>query len=93
LVFKFQKLRGISDTPFTGCHNPEDIDTKYVIIHGGINYVYDFDTKLYRQQATVILHHENIHVNFRNIDEGETQHRNYKRLKLGDDQAYSRSNV
>jgi hypothetical protein len=35
-----------------------------------IPYVYDYITKLYRQQAQVIQHHENIHV--RNIEQGET---------------------
>jgi len=37
-------------------------------------------------QSTVIINHEN--VNFRNIGHGETQHRTYKRLKLGGGQAY-----
>jgi len=34
-----------------------------------IPYLYDFITKLCRQQATVILHHEN--VNIHNIGQGE----------------------
>jgi hypothetical protein len=51
-----------------------------------IPYVYDFITKLCRQQAQVIQHHEIIHV--RNIGQGEARHRKYKRLKLGGGQAY-----
>jgi hypothetical protein len=49
-----------------------------------IPYVYDYITKLCRQQAEVI---ENVH----NIGQGEAQHRKYKRLKLGGGQAYDRS--
>jgi hypothetical protein len=48
--------------------------------------VYDYITKLCRQQAQVIQHHENIHI--RNIGQGEARHRKYKRLKLGGGQAY-----
>jgi hypothetical protein len=54
-----------------------------------IPYVYDYITKLCRQQAKVIQHHENIHVC--NIGQDEAQHRKYKRLKLGSGQAYDRS--
>jgi hypothetical protein len=52
-------------------------------------YVYDYITKLCRQQAEVILNHEN--ENVRNIELGEAPHRKYKRLKLGGGQAYGRS--
>jgi hypothetical protein len=38
-----------------------------------IPYLYDFVTKLCRQQVTVILNHEN--VNIRNTDQGEPRHR------------------
>jgi hypothetical protein len=51
-----------------------------------IPYVYDFITKLCKQQAKVIQHHENTDV--RNIGQGEARHRKYKRLKLGGGQAY-----
>jgi hypothetical protein len=51
-----------------------------------ISYVYDYITKLCRQQAQVIQNHENIHV--RIIGQGEARHRKYKRLKLGVGQAY-----
>jgi hypothetical protein len=53
--------------------------------------LYDFVTKLCRQQATVILNHEN-HENV-NIDQDEARHRNFKRLKLGGGQAYNGSIV
>jgi hypothetical protein len=51
-------------------------------------YVYDYITKLCRQQAEVKLNHEN--ENVRNIGQGEAQRRKYKRLKLGGGQAYDR---
>jgi hypothetical protein len=54
-----------------------------------ILYVYDYITKLSRQQAQVIQLRENIHV--RNIGQGEARHRKYKRLKLSGGQAYDRS--
>jgi hypothetical protein len=53
-----------------------------------IPYVYDFITKLCKQQAKVIQHHKNIHV--RNIGQGKVRHRKYKRLKLDGGQAYDR---
>jgi hypothetical protein len=56
-----------------------------------IPYVYDFITKLCRQQAEVILNHDN--ENVRNIGQGEARHRKHKRLKLGGGQAYDRSSV
>jgi hypothetical protein len=40
-----------------------------------IPYVYDFITKLCRQQAEVIQNHDN--ENVRNIGQGEAQHRKY----------------
>jgi hypothetical protein len=53
-------------------------------------YIYDYITKLCRQQAEVIQNHEN--ANVRNIGQGELRHRKYKRLKLDGGQAYDRSN-
>jgi hypothetical protein len=44
-------------------------------------YVYDFITKLCRQQAEAIQNHENEHV--LSIGQGKARHRKYKRLKLG----------
>jgi hypothetical protein len=55
-----------------------------------IPYIYDYITKLSRQQTEVIQNHEN--VNVRNIGQGEARHRKYKKLKLGGGQAYDRSN-
>jgi methionine synthase II (cobalamin-independent) len=54
-----------------------------------IPYVYDYMTKLSRQQTEVIRNHEN--ANVRNIGQGEARHRKYKRLKLGGGQAYDHS--
>jgi hypothetical protein len=51
--------------------------------------LYDYMTKLCRQQADVIQSHENRHV--RSVEQGEARHRKYKRLKLGGSQDYSRS--
>jgi hypothetical protein len=50
--------------------------------------MYDFITKLCRQEAEVLQNHEN--ANVRNIGKGEPRHRKYKRLKLGGGQAYDR---
>jgi hypothetical protein len=52
-------------------------------------YVYDYVTKLCRQQAEIILNHDNDNVSY--IGHGEARHRKYKRLKLGGRQAYDRS--
>jgi hypothetical protein len=48
--------------------------------------VYDYITKLCRQQSEVIENHDNKIV--RNIGQGEARHGKYKRLKLGGGQAY-----
>jgi hypothetical protein len=56
-----------------------------------IPFVYDYITKLCRQQAEVIQNHDNEKV--RNIGLGEANRRKYKRLKLGGGQAYDRSSV
>jgi hypothetical protein len=52
-------------------------------------YVYDYMTKLCRQQAEVILSHGNENVRY--TGQGEARHRKYKRLKLGGGQAYDLS--
>jgi hypothetical protein len=54
-----------------------------------IPYVYDYMTKLSRQQAKVILNYEN--PNVRNIGQGEARQRKCKRLKLGGGEAYDLS--
>jgi hypothetical protein len=54
-----------------------------------IPYVYDYITKLCRQQTEVIQNHDNENVH--NIRQGEARHRKHKRLKLGGGKAYDRS--
>jgi hypothetical protein len=54
-----------------------------------VYYIYDYVTKLCRQQAEVMQNHENEHV--RDVGQGEARHRKHKRLKLGGGQAYDRS--
>jgi hypothetical protein len=56
-----------------------------------IPFVYDYITKLCRQQAEVIQNHDNKNVH--NIGQGEANHRKYKKLKLGGSQANNRSSV
>jgi hypothetical protein len=53
-----------------------------------VPYIYDYITKLCRQQAEVIQNHEN--ANVRNIGQGEPRHRKYKTLKFGGGKAYDR---
>jgi hypothetical protein len=52
-------------------------------------YVYDYITKLCRRQAEII-HNQ---LNVRNVGQGETPHRKYKRLKLGGSHFHDRSSV
>jgi hypothetical protein len=56
-----------------------------------IPYIYDYITKLCRQQAKVIQNNAN--ANVRNIGQGEAEHRKHKRLNLGCGQLYDRSSV
>jgi hypothetical protein len=56
-----------------------------------IPYDYDFITKLYRQQASVIKNHEI--ENVCNTEQDEAQHRKYKRLKRGGGHVYDCSSV
>jgi hypothetical protein len=60
-------------------------------LHTALNlpYVYDYITKLYRQQAEVIQNHENEFV--RGIGQGEARCRTHESLKLGGGQAYDHS--
>jgi hypothetical protein len=46
-----------------------------------IPYVYDYITKLCRQQEKVIQQHERIHI--QNTGQGVARHRKYKRFKFG----------
>jgi hypothetical protein len=59
-----------------GCTPHRDLHMAFKIPH-----LYDFVTKLCRQQATAILSHENI--DFRIIGHGEALHRKYKRWRSG----------
>jgi hypothetical protein len=54
-----------------------------------VPYIYDYITKLCRQQAKVIQNHENGLI--RNIRKDEAWHRKYKRLKLGSSKVYDPS--
>jgi hypothetical protein len=56
-----------------------------------ILYVYDYITKLCRQQAEVIQTHENETVRY--TGQCEVRHRKYKRLKLGGGHVYDCSSV
>jgi hypothetical protein len=49
-------------------------------------YIYDYITKLCRQQAEVIQNHKNADVH---SGQGKPQHRKYKTLKLWGGQAYN----
>jgi hypothetical protein len=53
-----------------------------------IPYMYDYTTKLCRQQAEVILNHDS--ENVPNIGQDETRHRKYNRFMLDGCQAYDR---
>jgi hypothetical protein len=65
---------------FPRCILVRDLHTAFKLL-----YVYDYITKLCRQQAGVIQNHENEHVS--GTGQGETSFRKYKRLKLGGGQA------
>jgi hypothetical protein len=54
-----------------------------------VPYMYDYITKLCRQQAQVVQKHENAYVS--NMGQGKTRRRKYKRLKLGGGQVYDHS--
>jgi hypothetical protein len=56
-----------------------------------IPYVYDYITKSRIRRAEIIHNHEN--KKERNIGQGETPHRKYKRLKLGGGHLYDHSSV
>jgi hypothetical protein len=75
-------LRTIGNFP--RCPLVHDLHTVF-----NLPYVYDYITKLCRQQAEVIQNHENEHVC--GIGQGEPRHRKYKRLKFDSGQAYNRS--
>jgi hypothetical protein len=53
---------------FSSCTSVRDLQTAFTLL-----YVYDYITKLWRQQAEVIQNHENEHV--RVIEQGEARRR------------------
>jgi hypothetical protein len=69
---------------FLRCTPVRDLHTAF-----NLPYLYDYLTKLCRQNAEVIQNHEKGHV--RGIGQGEARHRKCKRLKLGGVQGYDRS--
>jgi hypothetical protein len=69
---------------FPRCTSVRELHVAFQIL-----YVYDFITKLCRQQAEIIQNHDN--ENVRNIRQGKARHRKYKRLKLGGGRMYDRS--
>jgi hypothetical protein len=70
---------------------PRRISVRDIHVAFQIPYVYDFITKLCRQQAEIIQNHDN--ENVLNIGQGEARHRKYKRIKLGGGHVYDRSSV
>jgi hypothetical protein len=58
---------------FARCTPIRDLHMAFILL-----YVYDYITKLCRQQAAVIQNHENGHVH--SIGKGEARQRKYKRL-------------
>jgi hypothetical protein len=84
------KLQGLQNKILRSISNfPRHTPVRDLHMAFKIPYVYDYITKLCRQQAEVIQNHDTETV--RNIGQGEPPHRKYKRLKLGDGQAYDRS--
>jgi hypothetical protein len=73
----------------TGIDVPHGVPVRGMHMAFHLPYVYDYITKLCRQQAEVILNHGN--ENVRNIGKGEARHWKYKRLKRGGGQAHDRS--
>jgi hypothetical protein len=87
LLLKLQRLQNkvLRNTGnFPRCTPVRDLHTAF-----NLPYVYEYITKLCRQQTEVIQNHENEHV--RGIGQGEAIRIGYKRLKLGGGQAYDRS--
>jgi hypothetical protein len=55
-----------------------------------IPYLYDYMTKFCRQQARIIQNYDHLYNG--NTGQGQAPYRKYKKLKLGDNQVYDRSN-
>jgi hypothetical protein len=65
---------------------PRRTSVRDVYVAFQIPYVYEYITKLCRQQTEVAQNHENENVRY--IGQGEARHRKYKRLKLGGGHVY-----
>jgi hypothetical protein len=84
------KLQRLQNKVFRTIGNfPRRIPVRDLHVVSKLPYVYDYVTKICRQQAEVIQNHEN--ANVRNIGQGEPRQRRYKRFKLRGGQAYNRS--
>jgi hypothetical protein len=86
-LLKLQRIKNkllLTIGNYPRCTPVRDLHTAF-----SLPYVYDYRTKLCRQQAEVIQNHENEHV--RSIGKGEARHRKYKGPKLDGNQAYDRS--
>jgi hypothetical protein len=70
---------------------PRNASVRDIHVTFKIPYVYDYVTKLCRQQVQVIQNHE--YENVRNIGQSETRHRKYKMRKLAGDHINDRSRV
>jgi hypothetical protein len=84
------KLQRLQNKGFRTIRNfPRRTPVRELHMAFNLPYVYDYVTKLCRQQAEVVLNHDN--ENVRNIAQGEARHGKYKRLKFGGGKAYDRS--
>jgi hypothetical protein len=86
-TLKLQRLQNKVLRTIGNC--PKRTSVRDLHIAFKLSYVYDYITKLCRQQAEVLQNHANANVH--NIGQGEPRHRKYKRLKLGGGQAYDHS--
>jgi hypothetical protein len=69
---------------FPKCAQVRDLHTDF-----DLSCVYDYITKLCRQQAEVKQNLENEHV--RSLGQDKARHRKHRRLRFGGDQAYNRT--
>jgi hypothetical protein len=86
-LFKLQQLQ--KKVLHTIGNFPRSTPVCYLQTAFNLPYVYNYTTKLCRQQADVIQNHHTDHA--RSIGQGEARHRKYKRLELGGGQANDRS--
>jgi hypothetical protein len=86
-LMKLQRLQ--NKVPCTICNYSRRTRVRDLHLALQIPFVYDYITKLCRQQAEVIQNHDN--ENVRTNGQGKACHRKYRRLKLDGGQAYDRS--